>query len=158
MEKAKSTTKKAGAASKTYQVFSDEEKAAMKEYVKEKKTAARRGSHPSKADEENDVLAKIAEMTGPDRAMGQRIHEIIKANAPELSPKLWYGMPAYYKDGRNICFFQAAAKFKARYAELGFNDAARLDEGGMWPVAYALKDLTEVEEAKIIALVKKAVS
>jgi len=111
-----------------------------------------------KADGESEVLAKIAEMPEPDRAMGERLHAIIKASAPALSPRLWYGMPAYAKDGKVVCFFQSAQKFKTRYSTLGFSDAANLDEGAMWPVAFALKELTGAEEARISALVKKAVS
>jgi uncharacterized protein YdhG (YjbR/CyaY superfamily) len=133
--------------------FTAEERAAVRETVQERK-AARTG----KADGERDVLAKIAEMQGTDRAMAERLHTIVKASAPELSPKTWYGMPAYAKGGRIVCFFQSAQKFKSRYATFGFNDAANLDKGGLWPVAFALKELTAAEEAKIAALVKKAVS
>jgi uncharacterized protein YdhG (YjbR/CyaY superfamily) len=134
--------------------FTDEELAAMKEHLQEQKAAARRNS---REEDEQAVLAKIAEMQEPDRAMAMRLHAIIKMNAPVLSPKLWYGMPAYARDGKVVCFFQSAEKFKARYATLGFNDSANLDEGAFWPVAYALKELTDVEEAKISELVKKAV-
>ena len=138
--------------------FTDEERAAMKERAQELKAQARRGGRRGKADGESEVLAKIAEMPGPDRAMAERLHAIIKANAPDLSPKTWYGMPAYAnKDGNVVCFIQAAAKFKARYATLGFSDKANLDEGDMWPTAFALKELTAAEEARIAALVKKAV-
>jgi uncharacterized protein YdhG (YjbR/CyaY superfamily) len=133
--------------------FTAEERAAVRETVQERK-AARSG----KADGERDVLAKIGEMQGPDRAMAERLHAIVKASAPELSPTTWYGMPAYAKDGKVVCFFQSAEKFKSRYATFGFNDAANLDEGGLWPVAFALKELTAAEEAKIAALVKRAVS
>ena len=136
--------------------FTDEERAAMKERAKELKAEAR--ENKNKAAGESDVLAKIAEMEEPDRTMAERLHEIIKANAPALSPKTWYGMPAYAKDGKVVCFFQSAQKFNARYATLGFNDAANLDEGAMWPTAFALKELTAAEEARIAALVKKAVS
>lgn len=137
--------------------FSDEERAAMKERAKELKAEAR--ANKSKAEGERDVLAKIAEMPEPDRAMAMRIHEIIKASAPSLSPKTWYGMPAYAnKDGKVICYFTAASKFNSRYATFGFNDDAHLDEGAMWPTSFALKELTAAEEAKISALVKKAVS
>ena len=123
------------------------------------KTANPAGKKAAKQpDDEAAVLAMIAEMPAPDRNLGERLHAIIKANAPALSPKLWYGMPAYAKDGNVVCFFQAAQKFKARYATLGFNDKANLDEGHMWPTAFALKELTAAEEAKICALVKKAVS
>ena len=137
---------------RTTKGFTDEEQAAMKERLQEQKAAAR----SNKADGESAVLAKIAEMQEPDRAMGKQIHAIIKANAPTLSPKLWYGMPAYARDGKVVCFFQSAQKFKTRYATLGFNDTANLDEGALWPVAFALKELTAAEEAKIGALVKKA--
>ena len=112
----------------------------------------------SEADGESAVLAKIAELSEPDRAMGERLHAIITASAPALSPRLWYGMPAYARDGKVVCFFQPAQKFKTRYATLGFSDTAHLDEDGMWPVAFALKELTAAEEARIIALVKQAVS
>ena len=138
--------------------FTDEERAAMAERADELKTAARRGSRTSKADGEQDVLAKIAQMPEADRVMAERIHAIIKANAPHLSPRTWYGMPAYEKDGHVLCFFQSAQKFKSRYSTLGFSDKANLDEGAMWPTAFALKELTASEEASIIALVKRAVS
>ncbi len=138
--------------------FTDEERAAMKEHAQELKAAARRGSRADKADEERAVLAKIAEMPEPDRAMGERLHAIIKASAPDLSPRLWYGMPAYEKDGKVVCFFQNAQKFKTRYATFGFSDKANLDEGAMWPTAFALTELTAAAEARIAALVKKAVS
>ena len=130
----------------------------MKERSQELKTAARRGRRADKADGEGDVRAKIAEMPEPDRSMAQRLHDIIKVSAPVLLPRLWYGMPAYAKDGKVVCFFQSAQKFNTRYATLGFSDAANLDEGAMWPVAFALKELTADEEARISALVKKAVS
>ncbi len=133
--------------------FSAEERAAMKERAQELKAEARRG-----ADGESAVLAKIAEMPEPDRAMAERLHAIIKASAPALSPKTWYGMPAYAKDGKVVCFFQSAQKFKSRYATFGFSAEANLDEGAMWPTAFALKELTAAEEARIGALVKKAVS
>ena len=129
----------------------------MREHVQELKAAARRGARGDKAEEERAVLEKIAEMPAPDRAIGERLHAIIKANAPGLSPKLWYGMPAYARDGNVICFFQAAQKFKARYGMLGFSDKAALDEGHMWPTSYALKELTAADEARIVALVKRAV-
>jgi uncharacterized protein YdhG (YjbR/CyaY superfamily) len=138
--------------------FTDEERAAMKERAQELKAEARRGPRADKADGESDVLAKIAAMPEPDRAMAERLHAIIKASAPALSPKTWYGMPAYAKDGKVVCFFQSAHKFKSRYATFGFNDKANLDEGGMWPTSFALKELTAAEEARIGALVKKAVS
>ena len=123
-----------------------------------KKAAARPSSHADKADGESAVLAKIAAMAGPDRALGERLHAIIKASAPALAPKTWYGMPAYARDGKVVCFFQSAQKFNSRYATLGFNDAANLDEGAMWPVAFALKELTAAAEARIAALVQRAVS
>ena len=151
---AESTT----ASNKTFEGFTDEERAAMKERGQELKAAARRGRRAGKADAESDVLAKIAEMQEPDRAMGERLHAIIKASAPDLSPKLWYGMPAYAKDGKVVCFFQSAQKFNTRYATFGFNDTANLDEGTMWPTAFALKELSADDEARIGALVKKAVS
>jgi uncharacterized protein YdhG (YjbR/CyaY superfamily) len=134
--------------------FTDEERAAMRERAKEVKAAKRGG----KADGESDVLAKIAEMPEPDRVMAERLHAIVKASAPALVPRTWYGMPAYAKDGNVLCFFQSAAKFKSRYATFGFNDKANLDEGAMWPTSFALKELTPAEEARIVALVKKAVS
>jgi uncharacterized protein YdhG (YjbR/CyaY superfamily) len=136
--------------------FTDEERAAMKERAQEVK-AARRGPRAGKAaDGESDLLAKIAEMSEPDRAMAERLHAIIKASAPALSPRTWYGMPAYARDGDVVCFFQPAQKFNARYSTLGFNDKANLDDGTMWPVAYALTELTAADEARIAALVKQA--
>ena len=138
--------------------FTAEERAAMKERAQELKAEARRGPGAGKGDGENAVLEKIAAMPAPDRAMGERLHAIIKASAPVLSPKTWYGMPAYAKDGQVVCFFQAAQKFKTRYSTLGFSDKARLDEGQMWPTSFALKELTAADEARIAALVKKAVS
>jgi uncharacterized protein YdhG (YjbR/CyaY superfamily) len=137
---------------KKYDGFTDEERGAMKERAKELKAAAR------KADAESDVLAKIAEMTESDRALAERIHAIVKASAPELSPKLWYGMPAYAKNGKIVCFFQCAQKFNTRYATFGFNDTAHLDHGAMWPTAFALTNLTADDEARIGALAKKAAS
>jgi uncharacterized protein YdhG (YjbR/CyaY superfamily) len=145
---AKSTT----ASGRKSKGFTDEERAAMKERAQELKAAGRR------ADGERAVLAKIAEMPESDRAMAERLHEIIKASAPTLEPKTWYGMPAYAKDGKVVCYFQSADKFKSRYATFGFNDDANLDEGAMWPTSFALKELTAAEEAKIGALVEKAVS
>jgi len=136
--------------------FTEEERAAMAERADELKTAARRGSRASKADGEKDVLAKIAQMPEPDRGMAEGIHAIIKANAPHLSPRTWYGMPAYEKDGHVLCFFQSAQKFKSRYSTLGFSDKANLDDGQMWPTAFALRELSAVEQARIGALVKKA--
>src|SRR5215213_6758400 len=132
--------------------FTAEERAAMKERAKEQKAEAQ------KADGERDVLAKIAEMQGPDRAMAERLHEIVKASAPALSPKTWYGMPAYAKDGKVLCFFQSAKKFSTRYATFSFSDKANLDEGAMWATSFALKELSATEEAKISALVKRALS
>ena len=133
------------------QGFTAEERAAMRERAKELKAEAR------KADGEKALLAKVAEMPEPDRVMAERLHAIVKANAPDLSPKTWYGMPAYAKDGKVVCFFQSADKFKSRYATFGFNDEANLDEGDMWPTSFALKKLTAADEKKIGALVKKAV-
>ena len=148
MSPKKATQKSAG--------FTDEERAAMNERAKELKAEAR--ANKDRAAGESAVLAKIAEMPEPDRSMATRLHEIIKASAPELAPKTWYGMPAYAnKDGKVVCFFQAAAKFNARYATFGFNDTANLDDGAMWPTAFALKELTPAEEATIAALVRKAV-
>ncbi|MGH2427266.1 MAG: iron chaperone [Candidatus Limnocylindria bacterium] len=137
--------------------WTDQERAAMREHAQELKAAERRGS-AGKADGEADVLAKIAEMPEPDRAMAERIHAVVKASAPDLSSKTWYGMPAYARDGKVVCFFQAADKFKARYATFGFNDVANLDDGAMWPTSWALTELTAADEARIGALVKKAVS
>jgi uncharacterized protein YdhG (YjbR/CyaY superfamily) len=137
--------------------FTDEERAAMKERAKELKAEER--ANKNRAAGESDVLAKIAEMQEPDRAMAKRLHEIVKASAPALSPKTWYGMPAYAnKDGKVVCFFQSAQKFNSRYATLGFSDQANLDEGAMWPVSFALKELSATGEARIGALVKRAVS
>jgi uncharacterized protein YdhG (YjbR/CyaY superfamily) len=136
--------------------FSAEERAAMKDRAKELKAEAR--ANKNRAEGESDVLAAIAEMPEPDRAMAERIHEIVKANAPDLWPKTWYGMPAYARDGKVVCFFQSADKFKARYATFGFDQAANLDEGTMWPASFALKELTAADEKEIGALVKKAVS
>ena len=137
---------------KETQKFSAEERAAMKERARELKASGK------KADEEAAVLAKIAEMPEPDRTMAERLHAVIKASAPDLSPKTWYGMPAYAKDGKIVCFFQSAQKFKSRYATFGFNDTANLDEGTMWPTAFALTELTAADEKRIGALVKTAVS
>ena len=137
---------------KRYEGFTDEERAAMKDRVEEQKVAAR------KAEGESDLLAKIAELPEPDRAMAKRLHAAIKASVPALSPTTWYGMPSYAKDGKVVCFFQAAQKFKTRYATFGFSDRAKLDEGTIWPVAFALTKLTAADEARIVALVKKAAS
>ncbi len=149
----KKTTQKSGTTAKG---FSPEERAAMKERAQELKAEAR--ANKSRADGESDVLAKIAEMQGPDRAMAKRLHAIVKASAPALSPKTWYGMPAYAKDGKVVCYFQSAQKFNSRYATFGFSDEANIDEGAMWPTSFALKELTAADEARIGALVKKAVS
>ena len=151
---AKSTT----AIGKTSKGFTDEERVAMKDRAQELKAAARPGRRADKADGEGAVLAKIAEMPESDRAMGKRLHAIIKASAPALSPRLWYGMPAYAKDGKVVCFFQSAQKFNTRYATFGFSDKANLDEGAMWPTAFALMKFTTADEARIALLVKKAVS
>lgn len=144
--------KRTSTTAKTEGAFTDDERAAMKERAKEVKAARGRAAK----DEEPSVVARIAEMPQPDRGMAERVHAIVRANAPALAPKLWYGMPAYARDGKVVCFFQAAAKFKARYATLGFNDDAFLDEGTMWPTAYALTELTAADEARISALVKRA--
>jgi uncharacterized protein YdhG (YjbR/CyaY superfamily) len=151
-QSAKRTTGKAS------EGFTDEERAAMRERAQELKAATRRSPRAGKGDGESDVLAKIAEMPKRDRSMAERLHAIIKASAPALSPKTWYGMPAYAKDGKVVCFFQSAQKFKSRYATFGFSDMANLDEGAMWPTSFALKALTAAEEKKIGALVKRAVS
>jgi uncharacterized protein YdhG (YjbR/CyaY superfamily) len=148
---AKKAAQETTASTKRTEGFSDDERAAMKERAKEVAEAR-------KADGESALLEKIAEMPEPDRAMAERIHAIVTASAPTLAPKTWYGMPAYAKDGKVICFFQSAAKFKARYATFGFNDDANLDDGAMWPTSFALKELTAAEEERIAALVKKAVS
>jgi len=147
---AKNTT--AGASTR----FTDDERAAMRERAKELKALRDPGSR--KTDREGEVLAKIAEMPGPDRAMAKRLHAIVKASAPALSPRTWYGMPAYAKDDKVVCFFQSGQKFKTRYATLGFSDQANLDEGAMWPTAFALTKLTDADEARISALLKRAVS
>ena len=144
------SAKRTTAIGKTFKGFTDEERVAMKERARELKA--------DKADGESAVLAKIAAMREPDRALGKRLHAIIRASAPALTPKLWYGMPAYAKDDKVVCFFQSAQKFNTRYATLGFSDRANLDEGALWPTAFALKQLTAAEEARIGALVKKAVS
>ena len=151
----KSPKRRAGKASVT---LTPEERAAMKEYLQEKKAAARRDPAASKAAGETDVLAKIAQMQQPDRAMAEKLHALIKATAPMLSPRTWYGMPAYAKDGDVVCFFQSSQRFKTRYSTLGFSDKANLDDGTMWPTAFALVKLTPADEARIVALVKRAVS
>jgi len=147
-----------GATGKASKGFAAEERAAMRERARELKAAARRGPRAGKADGESDVLAKIAELPGPDRAMAERLHAIIMASAPALAPRTWYGQPAYAKDGDVVCFFQPAQKFNTRYATLGFSDKANLDDGAMWPTSYALKELTAADEARIGVLVKKAAS
>jgi uncharacterized protein YdhG (YjbR/CyaY superfamily) len=159
MTDSQKTAKRSPATKKKSEVLTDEELAALKETVQERKGAARRGRSASKADDEAAVLAKIAEMPEPDRVLAERLHEIIKATAPALSPKTWYGMPAYANEnGKVVCFFTAADKFKSRYATFGFNEDADLDEGTMWPTSWALTKLTAADEARIAALVKKAVS
>jgi uncharacterized protein YdhG (YjbR/CyaY superfamily) len=161
MRPKKATQKSATSATVTGKAvtgFTDEERIAMKERAQELKAEARRGPRAKKAEGEGGVLAKIAEMPQPDRAMAERLHAIIKASAPALSPRTWYGMPAYAKDGNVVCFFQSAHRFKARYATFGFSDKANLDEGAAWPVAFALKELTATDEIRIGALVKKAAS
>ena len=155
MNDTQKSAKRTAASGRKPKGFTDEERAAMKERAREVKAESRRGS---RADAEKDVLAKIAEMPKADRALAKRLHEIVKATAPDLSPKLWYGMPAYAKDGKVVCFFQSAQKFKARYATLGFSDNANLDDGDMWPTSFALKQLGAAEEKRIGALVKQAVS
>ena len=155
MKETQKSGKGTTAVKKRYDGFTAVEKAAMRDRVEEQKVSAQSGG---KADEEGALLEKIAGMSEADRAMAKRIHAVIKATAPGLSPKLWYGMPAYARDGKIVCFFKPAQKFKTRYATLGFNDAARLDEGNMWPVEYALTKMTADDEARIGALVKKAVS
>lgn len=142
---------------KSYDGFTEEERAAMKERSQELKKSTRRKAAGAKVDGEADALAKIAEMSVPDKAIAERLHAIIKEYAPELSAKTWYGMPAYAKDGQVVCFFQPADKFKARYPTLGFNDPAKLDDGNMWPTSYALTKLTAADEPKVIELIKKAV-
>jgi hypothetical protein len=158
MKNTERPAKSATAKNKKFDGFSDEERAAMKDHAEELKAASRRGSRATKADGESDLLAKIAEMTGPDRGMAERLHAIIMESAPALAPKTWYGMPAYAKDGNVVCFFQPAQKFKSRFAMLGFSDQANLDDGTMWPVYYALTELTAADEARIAALIKQAVS
>jgi uncharacterized protein YdhG (YjbR/CyaY superfamily) len=158
MESTQKSAKSSRVIDEKFEGFTAEERAAMKEHAQELKASARRRKGGKDVDEEGALLAKIAEMAEPDRVMAERIHSIVKAAAPTLSPKLWYGMPAYARDGRVVCFFQPAQKFKSRYSTLGFNDAARLDEGTMWPTTFALTKLTADDEARIGALVKKAVS
>ncbi|MFZ2618932.1 MAG: DUF1801 domain-containing protein [Anaerolineae bacterium] len=155
-QESQKSVRDAAATSKESKAFTAEERAAMRERAQELKAEAR--ANKDKAAGESDVLAKIAEMPEPERAMAMRLHEIIKASAPALSPKTWYGMPAYARNGKIVCFFQSAQKFQTRYATLGFTDEARLDEGAMWPASFALKELTATQEAAIAALVQKAVS
>ena len=157
MKDTQRTAKRTTAADQTYDGFTADERGAMKERARELKATSRRNAAP-KGDDEADLLAKIAEMTDPDRTMAERLHAVIRTNAPGLAPKLWYGMPAYARDGKVVCFFQPAQKFKTRYATLGFNDPAHLDEGTMWPTAFALTTLTAADEARIGALVRKAAS
>ena len=152
------STKRTTATSKKSKGFTAEERAAMKERAREVKAAGRRGSRASKADGESDVLAKIAEMPEPDRAMAERLHAVVKAAAPDLSPRTWYGMPAYARDGKVVCYFTAASKFKSRYATFGFNDAANLDDGDLWPTSFALKDWSPEVEKKVVDLVRTATS
>ncbi|MEU5612522.1 DUF1801 domain-containing protein [Streptomyces sparsogenes] len=151
---AKTTT----ATDEKYDGFTDEERSAMKERAQELKSATRRGSRAAKPDPESEVLAKIAEMPEADRVLAERVHAIVRAAAPELAPKLWYGMPAYAKNGKVVCFFQSAQKFKSRYATLGFSDQAHLDDGAMWPTSFALTEMTPAAEARIGELIKKAVN
>jgi len=161
MSAKKATTKSAKrttTTAKKREVFTDDERDAMRERAKEVKAAARRGKGAGDDDGESELLAKIADMREPDRSMGKRLHAIIRGAAPGLESRTWYGMPAYAKDGKVVCFFQSAQKFKSRYATLGFSDAANLDEGTLWPTAFAVKELTAADEVRIAALVRKAVS
>jgi uncharacterized protein YdhG (YjbR/CyaY superfamily) len=159
MNDTQKAAKRTSATESSSSTLTKEELAALKETVKERKTAARRGKGVDKADGERDVLAKIAEMPKSDRVMAERIHKLVRDSAPDLSPRTWYGMPAYAnKDGKVVCFFTAANKFKSRYASFGFEEAANLDNGNMWPTAFALTKMTDAEEAKLAALVKKAAS
>jgi uncharacterized protein YdhG (YjbR/CyaY superfamily) len=159
MADTKKPAKRATKTTKSYEGFTDEERAAMKEHADEMKASSRRGrGAKAEADADSDLLAKIAEMSESDRAMAERIHAIVKSSAPALTSKTWYGMPGYAKDGKVVCFFQPAEKFKSRYATLGFNDGANLDDGAMWPTAFALTKLTAAAEKKIAELVKKAAS
>ncbi len=159
MNDTKKSAKSKTATETSSSVLSDEELAALKETVQERKSASRRGKGADKADGERDVLAKIAEMPQPDRSMAERIHRLVKASAPELTPRTWYGMPAYANtDGKVVCFFTPADKFKSRYASFGFEEAANLDDGTMWPTAFAITKLTDADEKRIAALVKRAAS
>ncbi|MEU5892251.1 DUF1801 domain-containing protein [Streptomyces sp. NPDC047461] len=157
MKSSQTSEKSGGAAGEKYDGFTDEERGAMKERAQELKAAARRGRGSAKADPEIDVLAKIAEMPEADRVLAERLHAVVRASAPELAPRLWYGMPAYARGGKVVCFFQSAQKFKTRYATLGFSDLANLDDGPLFPTAYALTDLTGDTEERVAALIKKAV-
>jgi len=152
------SAKRKPAGDKSFEGFTAEERAAMKDHARDLKAAARRGRKATDADVEGEVRAKIAEMPEKDRVMAEQLHAVIKASVPDIAPRLWYGMPAYAKDGKMICFFQPAQKFKTRYATLGFSDKANLDEGAMWPTSYALTELTPADEARIGALVKRAAS
>jgi uncharacterized protein YdhG (YjbR/CyaY superfamily) len=156
-KRTKASARKSTASKRKSEGFTDEERAAMQERAQELKAEGRRGASADRTDGESVVLAKIAEMKEPDRAMAERLHRIIRSSTPELTPKTWYGMPAYARDGKVICFFQGAGKFRTRYATLGFSDSANLDEGSMWPTAFALKKLTATEEKRIVALLKQAV-
>lgn len=158
MSDARKSAKRSAEADATAEGFTEEERAAIKERAREVRAGTRRGGKADKAEEERAVLAKIAEMPDGDRAIAERVHAIVKASAPELSPRLWYGMPAYAKGGKVICFFQNSQKFKSRYSTLGFNDGANLDDGDMWPTAFALTGLTPAVEERIADLVKRAVS
>ncbi len=158
MTDTKKSAQRTTAKAKSSKGFTDEERAAMKERLQEQKAATRGGKRGGKADGEEAVLAKLAEMPEPDRALGERLHAIITSTAPSLAPRLWYGMPAYDKDGKVLCFFQGAYKFKSRYATFGFEDSANLDEGAMWPTVFALRELTAAAETKIAELVEKAAS
>ncbi|ULR55325.1 iron chaperone [Streptomyces deccanensis] len=156
MTNTRKTPRSAATAEKKFDGFSAEEREAMREHARDLKTSARRGSRASKADLESDVLAKIAEMEDADRVLAERVHQIVATAAPDLSPKLWYGMPAYARNGKVVCFFQSARKFRTRYATLGFSDQAHLDEGALWPTTYALTELTAETEARIGELVRRA--
>ncbi|MBT2479514.1 iron chaperone [Streptomyces sp. ISL-94] len=156
MQSAQTAPKSTSPADEKYDGFTEEERGAMKERAQELKAASRRGARAPKADPEIEVLAKIAEMPETDRVLAERLHAIVKAGAPDLAPKLWYGMPAYARNGKVVCFFQSAQKFKTRYATLGFSDQANLDQGAMWPTSYALTHLTPAGEARIGELLKKA--
>ncbi|MFI2040049.1 iron chaperone [Streptomyces bottropensis] len=156
MTTTRESTRNSGRAGTKFEGFSAEERDAMKEHAQELKATARRGTRSAKADGEADVLAKITGMADADRVLAERVHEIVRAAAPDLAPKLWYGMPAYARDGKVVCFFQSAQKFKSRYATLGFSDQARLDEGTLWPTAYALTELTAATEVRIAELLRSA--